>query len=78
MYAYYLEGYSNGIRVTHTIQARTKEILEKRTKAYHVKNRVANVGWVLYTFNPNTELKYNKANYTIVAQYNAKAFFEYW
>jgi len=78
MYGYYLEGYGNGVLHRESITARSMALLERRTKAYHVKNGIQNVGSVLYQFNPAESLKYRRDSYRILKQHNAKAFFQFW
>lgn len=78
VYGYYLEGYSNGVFLRQYLEAKTIKALENKCINYHMKNKVANVGWVQYKFSGNKDRKYCKSEYKLLGQYNARAFFEFW
>lgn len=77
-FGYYLEGYSNGVFLRQYLEAKTLRGLETKRKNYQEGNRVANTGWVLYSFTGNDNRKYCKSEYKLLGQYNARAFFEFW
>ena len=77
-YNYYLEGYSNGIFLRKYISAKTIRGLENKRRDYEIKNRLVDTGYVLFTFSGSENRKYDRNQYKILDQFNAKAFFEFW
>lgn len=76
-YGQYIEGYSNNVFLREYVQGyKTIQGLKKAVNKYVERNKIVILGYVKFSFNGNSF--YNKDNYKIIDQYNAKAFFEYW
>lgn len=79
LYNYYLEGYSGGVFVRHYLEGyKSRGSAIRAAQRYKERFKIAEAGHVLFTFSSNEERKYNRTEYKIISQFNAKPYFEYW
>lgn len=72
--------YNNTVGLTRIVMNgyKTKAGIKKALSRRLERQKVILNGFVLYSFNGGEEQKYNPKAYTILDQFNHKAFFEYW